>query len=181
MQLDGESWVDYCQGWLSGSERAFEELLHDLDWSQRRRWMYDRQVDEPRLTSPRSIEGHTPIAYPWLEEARGLLSVHYDVTFDSVGFNLYRDGADSVAWHRDRIQPAIERPVVALISLGMPRPFRVRPRGGGASLAFNLGNGDLLVTGGMTQRRWEHSVPKQRTAAPRMSVAFRHSSGSGPA
>ena len=51
MQLDADSWVDHCPGWMSGSDQAFEELLRDVAWSQRRRWMYDRQVDEPRLTS----------------------------------------------------------------------------------------------------------------------------------
>jgi alkylated DNA repair dioxygenase AlkB len=85
-----------------------------------------------------------------------------------------------VAWHRDRIPADIERPVVALVSLGAPRPFRLRPYGGGPSRLFRLGHGDLLVTGGQTQRRWEHAVPKQRGAAPRISVAFRHSRGPGP-
>lgn len=37
-----------------------------------------------------------------------------------------------------------------------------------------LGHGDLLVTGGRTQRTWLHSVPKVATAGPRMSIAFRH-------
>ena len=69
--------------------------------------------------------------------------------------NLYRDGTDSVAWHRDRIPTEIADPVVALVSLGEPRKFLLRPRGGGQSRAFRLGQGDLLVTGGQTQRRFE--------------------------
>jgi hypothetical protein len=32
------------------------------------------------------------------ERMRAALSVRYGVTFDSVGFNLCRDGNDSVAW-----------------------------------------------------------------------------------
>jgi alkylated DNA repair dioxygenase AlkB len=91
-----------------------------------------------------------------------------------VGINLYRDGADSVAWHRDRIPPEIADPVMALVSLGEPRTFLLRPQGGGNSCAFRLGHGDLLVTGGQTQRRFEHSVPKVRASGPRMSLAFRH-------
>ncbi len=94
-----------------------------------------------------------------------------------MGINLYRDGADSVAWHRDRIPPEIVDPVVALVSLGEPRKFLLRPEGGGRSLAFKLGHGDLLVTGGRTQRRFEHSVPKVKTAGARMSVVFRHGVG----
>ncbi len=96
----------------------------------------------------------------WLEDARASLSAHYGVRFDSLGINLYRDGTDSVAWHRDRIPSEIADPVVALVSLGEPRKFLLRPQGGGRSQAFRLGQGDLLVTGGQTQRRFEHCVPK---------------------
>ena len=103
IQLDGDSWVDHCPGWMSGSDRAFEELLHNAPWSQRRRRMYDREVDEPRLTSWRRFDAQTADASQWLEDARVSLSTRYGVRFDSVGINLYRDGADSVAWHRDRI------------------------------------------------------------------------------
>jgi alkylated DNA repair dioxygenase AlkB len=105
---------------------------------------------------------------------RLILSDRYGVTIDSVGFNLYRDGKDSVAWHGDRIAREIAEPVVALVSLGEPRSFLLRPRGGGRSRRFLLGGGDLLVTGGRTQRDWQHSVPKVASAGPRISLAFRH-------
>jgi alkylated DNA repair dioxygenase AlkB len=96
------------------------------------------------------------------------------VVFDSVGFNLYRDGNDSVAWHGDRIKKEIEEPIVVLVSLGEPRKFLLRPKEGGKSTTFMLGRGDLLVTGGKTQRAWDHSVPKVARAGPRISLAFRH-------
>ena len=175
--LDEDSWVDHAPLWMSGSERAFEELLADVAWSQRRRWVYDREVDEPRLTSWQRIGQESTAACQWLEDARVVLSTRYDVLFDSVGINLYRDGADSVAWHRDRIPAEIVDPIVALVSLGEPRTFLLRPQGGGKSRAFRLGHGDLLVTGGQTQRRFEHSVPKVKSAGPRMSVVFRHGVG----
>jgi alkylated DNA repair dioxygenase AlkB len=173
-QLDGDSWVDYCPGWMSGSDQAFEELLGTVTWSQRRRRMYDRVVDEPRLTSWQRIDEQAIVASQWLEEARAALSAQYGVRFDSLGINLYRDGADSVAWHRDRIPLEIVDPVVALVSLGEPRTFLLRPHGGGRSRPFRLGHGDLLVTGGQTQRRFEHSVPKVKASGPRMSIVFRH-------
>src|SRR6266850_1642724 len=69
----------------------------------------------------------------------------------------------------------------ALVSLGEPRKFLLRPRGGGKSRAFHLGGGDLLVTGGQTQRAWEHSVPKVAQAGPRISVAYRYGMATGKA
>jgi alkylated DNA repair dioxygenase AlkB len=175
--LDEDSWVDYCPNWLRGSDRAFEELLRSVSWSQKRRWMYDRAVDEPRLTSWHRVDDLTAGAPLWLQDAQKALSERFDVRLDSVGMNLYRDGSDSVAWHRDRIPPEIPDPVVALVSLGEPRTFLLRPHGGGESIAFRLGQGDLLVTGGQTQRRFEHSVPKVKRTGARLSLAFREAVG----
>ena len=141
--------------------------------------MYDRRVREPRLTAPWNIRSGEPLEPPILEEIRQILSQRYGREFDSVGFNLYRDGNDSVAWHGDRIRKEIEDPIVALVSLGEPRKFLLRPKGGGRSRAFMLGRGDLLVTGGRSQRTWEHSVPKVARAGPRISLAYRHDLDAG--
>ncbi len=174
IDLDPDSWVDYCPAWLSGSTAAFEELAGGVHWSQRTRWMYTRQVTEPRLTSWRRVGPEEYLRPVWLDQARDALRIRYEVDFDSVGMNFYRGGDDSVAWHRDRIPKEVEDPIVALLSVGAPRRFLLRPRGGGASRSFMLGEGDLLVTGGQTQRRFEHSVPKVKSAGARISLAFRH-------
>jgi alkylated DNA repair dioxygenase AlkB len=174
IHLDEGSWVDHDPGWVSGADRLFEEVLFDRPWEQRSRRMYDQRVEEPRLTAPWNADSGRPLEPPILEEIRGVLSERYRRAFDSVGFNLYRDGRDSVAWHADRIAAEIEEPIVALVSLGEPRKFLLRPKGGGASRAFLVGHGDLLVTGGKTQRTWEHSVPKVSRAGPRISLAYRH-------
>ena len=79
-----------------------------------------------------------------------------------------------MAWHGDKIRSDIEEPIVVLVSLGEPRKFLLRRKGGGRSTAFHLGRGDLLVTGGRTQREWEHCVPKVAHAGPRISLAFRY-------
>jgi alkylated DNA repair dioxygenase AlkB len=174
VELDATSWVDHLPGWLRGGERVFERLVETRPWQQRTRKMYDREVLEPRLTAPWNAASGEPLDPPVLEEIRRLLSERYDRTFDSVGFNWYRDGRDSVAWHSDRIPKEVEAPVVALLSLGEPRKFQLRPKGGKLAHTFLLGDGDLLVTGGNTQRTWDHAVPKVKTAGPRISLAFRH-------
>jgi alkylated DNA repair dioxygenase AlkB len=174
IELDEASWVDHAPGWIEGSDRLFEEVLAGRDWEQRSRRMYDQKVPEPRLTSPWTKGSGRPLEPEVLEGIRVALSERYERDFDSVGFNLYRDGRDSVAWHGDRIPEEIEGPIVALVSLGEPRRFLLRPKGGGKSRAFMLGRGDLLVTGGETQRAWDHSVPKVAAAGPRISLAYRH-------
>jgi alkylated DNA repair dioxygenase AlkB len=174
IHLDEESWLDWAPGWVSGSDALFEQVLSSRRWGQRTRWMYERRLPEPRLTAPWSLASGEPLQPAVLEEMRRSLSARYGVVFDSAGFNLYRDGSDSVAWHGDRIVKAVVDPIVPLVSLGEPRKFLLRPRGGGRSRPFLLGRGDLLVTGGKTQRAWEHCVPKVAHAGPRISIAFRY-------
>ena len=172
--LDSEAWIDHAPGWVRGSDRLFFEILATYRWSQRTRWMYDRRVREPRLTAWWEVASGEPLRPEVVEEMRLRLSAHYGEVFDSAGFNLYRDGRDSVAWHGDKIDEEVEQPLVALVSLGEPRRFLLRPRGGGRSISILLGRGDLLVTGGTTQRTWDHCVPKVARAGPRISIAFRH-------
>ena len=174
VHLDATAWLDYAPQWVSGSDELFAQVLEERDWGQRSRRMYDNRVVEPRLTAPWNARSGEELKPPILEDIRVALSEHYGIEFDSVGFNLYRDGRDSVAWHGDHIKEEIEEPLVALVSLGEPRRFLLRPKGGGNSRAFMLGRGDLLVTGGKTQRTWEHSVPKVAQAGPRISLAYRH-------
>ena len=59
------------------------------------------------------------------------------------------------------------------MGLGARRRFLLRPAGGGRSLAFDVGGGDLLVMGGTCQRTWEHGVPKVAYADLRISIQFR--------
>lgn len=173
--LDATSWVDHQSEWLAGAGALFEALLDLLPWRQRTGVpMYDRLVDEPRLTAWWSEHRGRPEPLPILAEARRALGERYAVHFDSIGFNLYRDGADSVAWHGDRHRRHVTDPVVAILSVGGRRPFLLRPSGGGPSTRFDLGEGDLLVMGGACQHDWQHCVPKVRSAQPRLSITFRH-------
>ncbi len=175
--LDKRSWIERVPGWVSDSDALFAHLLATADWAQRTRKMWDHEVLEPRLTSWWGAESGKPLEPPILERMRQALSTRYGVEFDSMGLNLYRDGRDSVAWHGDRIARDIAEPLVAIVSVGEPRRFLLRPKAKGTGLATRrlvLGRGELLVTGGATQRAWEHSVPKVASAGPRMSLTFRH-------
>jgi len=170
------AWVDHLPGWLGGADELFARLLAATPWSQHERWMYERKVTEPRLTHRWYLDGDTEQGRPpaVLQEIAATLSARYGVTFSQVGVNLYRDGSDSVAWHGDRIAREIHEATVALISLGAPRPFKLRPKGGGTSITYLPGPGDLLVMGGSCQRTWDHAVPKVAASGPRISIQFRH-------
>ncbi|NND75177.1 MAG: alpha-ketoglutarate-dependent dioxygenase AlkB [Ilumatobacter sp.] len=183
VDLDDRSWVEFVPGWLVGADAVFDELLDRLELRQRTNIpMYDSLVDEPRLTASwRAPADGGPGDGPTtlLGDILRLLIDRYHRPFDSIGFNLYRDGNDSVAWHGDRHRHHVTDPVVAILSVGQARALRLRPRGGGPSHSWNLGGGDLFVMGGACQHEWEHSVPKLRRAVgPRLSITYRHDTAS---
>jgi alkylated DNA repair dioxygenase AlkB len=157
---------------------VFEQLVRTVPWRAEKRQMYDKVVAVPRLLCFYGEDA--PLPDPVLTAARTALSAHYEPElgepFRTAGLCLYRDGRDSVAWHGDTIgRGSREDTMVAILSLGTPRPLLLRPREGGSRpLRFEVGHGDLLVMGGSCQRTWEHAVPKtSQPVGPRISVQFR--------
>ena len=176
--LAGDAWVDYLPTWLRGHESVYSDLAQSAAWNHHRRQMYERIVDVPRLTANAPTEG--PVA-ELLGSLASTLTGHYGVPLDSVTLAWYRDGRDSVAFHGDRIGRGQQETVVAIVSVGAPRRFLLRPVAGGPSRTFSLGWGDLLVMGGSCQRTWQHGIPKISHADPRISIQFRPMYASQPA
>jgi alkylated DNA repair dioxygenase AlkB len=170
-------WLDLVPGWVTGADALFERLTTVVPWRAERRPMYDRVVDVPRLLSFYG-EGEV-LPDPALDQARRALDAHYGPQLGeplcTAGLCLYRDGRDSVAWHGDTSGRPVSETIVAILSLGTPRAFLLRPRGGGGpTLRHDVGHGDLLVMGGTCQRTWQHAIPKTaRATGPRISVQFR--------
>lgn len=179
--LSAGAWVDVRRGWVSGADGLFERLRDVGTWQSERRQMYERVVDVPRL-SWYLAEG-VVWPEPFLYEMKAALDEHYGSElgepFASCGMAYYRDGRDSVAWHGDTLgRGATHDTMVAIVSVGAPRSFALRPRAGhapaGPSIRIDVGHGDLLVMGGSAQRTWEHAVPKTaRPVGPRISIQYR--------
>jgi alkylated DNA repair dioxygenase AlkB len=152
----------------------FADLRAAVDWKAERRWMYEREVDVPRLTAHFPLRPEEPLPAALRAAAREVLQ-RTGVPFTSVGLNLYRDGRDSVAPHNDHLDVLAEGFPIALLSLGATRRMTIRakepPR---RALHVDLEHGGLLVMSYATQLHYTHGVPK--TAAPvgaRISLAFR--------
>ena len=170
VRLDARAWVEHRPGWLAEHQALFHALRRGIEWRAERREMYDVLVEVPRLTATIPDDGPCP---PLLTRAHRALERRYRRRFESVRLAWYRDGRDSVAMHGDRIGRRIADTIVAILSLGAPRRFLLKPAAGGRSHRFDLGGGDLLVMGGACQRTWRHGIPKVRSAGPRISIQFR--------
>src|SRR5262249_13523909 len=120
---------------------------------------------------------------PWtpaLSELRAGVEASAAHTFNSVLLNYYRDGNDSMGWHRDNEPELGPRPLIASVTLGATRRFRfreVRPAvaGNRKTHEIELTHGSLLVMRGETQSAWEHGIPKVRDLTdPRINLTFRY-------
>lgn len=175
--LDRGAWIDVRRSWIAGADALFLRLVDAVPWRAEKRQMYDHIVDVPRLVC--FYDEDQPLPDPALDTAKQALDAHYagelGEPFRTAGLCLYRDGRDSVAWHGDRIgRGNTQDTMVAIISVGDPRHLLLRPRGGGETLRYDLGHGDLIVMGGSCQRTWEHAIPKTaRPTGPRISIQFR--------
>lgn len=177
-RLGRGAWLDVRSDWVSDADDLFNALLSVVPWRAERRQMYDRVLDVPRLVSFHDLAADEA-PHPLLARLRRRLNDVYagelGEPFTTAGLCLYRDGADSVAWHGDTIgRGNTHDTMVAIASLGTTRTFALRPRGGGPSLRLPQRHGDLLVMGGSCQRTFEHALPKTSSpTGPRISVQFR--------
>jgi len=175
--LDNGAWIDIRPEWVANSDELFERLALGVPWHADKREMFERVVAVPRLVSWFGAGATFPD--PILSTAQARLNEYYrapaEQTLITAGLCFYRTGDDSVAWHGDRVGSAINRDtMVAIVSVGAARTLSIRPKGGGDTLKFPLGHGDLIVMGGSAQRTYEHAILKTRQAlGPRISIQFR--------
>ena len=171
-ELAEGAWIDRQPGWASEPDGLFVTALEALDWKEGVERIHGMELPRPRLVASFG-RGELPPGLQLFGEMSEVLSERYGVRLDRITCNLYRDGKDSVAWHGDRIARNRPEATVAIVSLGEPRPFRVRPKGRGSSIGWPAGRGDLIVMGGSCQRTHDHAIPKVTNAGPRIAVMFR--------
>lgn len=170
------------------SDRLLAALLATIPWRQNHIRFYGKESLVPRLESWHGDSGKS-YAYsgirldpePWTPE---LLAIKEraeklaGVTFNSVLLNHYRDGADRVAWHSDDEPELGPRPVIASVSFGAERRFRLRHKeyksNGEPVCELPLASGSVLLMAGETQNNWKHEVPRvSRPIGPRVNLTFR--------
>ena len=163
-------------------DTLFRELLAQVEWQSHRITIFGREMLEPRLSAWVGDEAYrysgrvrTPLPWtPALDELRSVREEISGARFNSVLCNLYRDGRDSMGWHSDDEPELGEQPVIASISLGSERRFRLRHRTKDEQITTELPPGSLLVMAGACQLHWKHAVPKTaRPVEPRINLTFR--------
>jgi len=169
---------------LPVADELFTALRRDVAWrdedivlfGQRRR--VPRRVawyGDPDAKYTYSGVLHEPLEWiPPIQAVRERAEALAGQRFNSVLLNLYRDGRDGMGWHADDEPELGPQPVIASVSLGATRRFRMRHRRRREIVSLDLGHGSLLLMAGPTQHHWVHAVPKTtRAVGERINLTFR--------
>ena len=163
------------------------DLTEEIPWQQNKIRFYGKESLVPRLESWHGDEGMSYTysgirmdAKPW---TKNLLKIKESIepiaktTFNSVLINYYRDGKDRVAWHSDDEKELGKNPVIASVSLGAERKFKLRHKKYKENQLQHevfLQSGSLLLMSGSTQHHWLHEIPRTaKPIGPRINLTFR--------
>ena len=165
------------------SAAHLDGLLAEVAWEEQHFTIYGRTMPMPRL-----IAMYGPVGYrysgvvhppqpllPRLDAIRRRVEAITGRAYNSVLANLYRDGSDSVGWHRDSDYAHGGQPDIASVSFGATRRFDLRDRARGPVTSVDLEAGSVLAMRGDAIAHWSHRVPKTTACVqPRVNLTFRH-------
>ncbi len=177
---------DFCRQAMAG-------LTDQTTWRHEKIVLFGKQHWQPRLVAAHGDPG-TAYRYsgltlpmhdwtPLLSQIREAVEQAAGRRFNSVLLNFYRDQQDSMGWHSDDESELGPSPVIASVSFGATRAFRLKhkTRRDLRTMTLGLTNGSLLLMEGTTQQFWKHAVEKSRIATgARINLTFRQLVRSAP-
>lgn len=164
------------------SDHYYEILLHQTKWREYEMEIFEKKVTAPRMIAwyqDRGITGTAENCPEWTPELlaiRKRVESEVKLDFNAVLLNLYRNGKDSVAWHSDKVHNTDRNPVIASVTFGETRMFRLRHkfRKDLAQVEIPLHHGSFLLMAGTTNAFWQHQVPKTaKDVLPRINLTYR--------
>ncbi|MBL7932680.1 MAG: alpha-ketoglutarate-dependent dioxygenase AlkB, partial [Bacteroidia bacterium] len=136
--LPHEGKVFLYPGFFNPNESAklFKELMHKVPWKQEPIRIFGKEIMQPRLTAwyadkgiSYSYSGITMKGFDWNEPLlliKKRIENFFKISCNSALLNLYRDGNDSMGWHRDNEKELGRHPVIISVSFGAARKFQLR-------------------------------------------------------
>lgn len=185
LPFDGEALL-YEKFFIAEESDIFLQCLQsEIQWRQEPITIYGRSVLQPRLTAlygdtgkPLRYSGIAMQPFKWTES---LLQIKKKIEplvgkiFTTALLNQYRDGQDSMGWHRDNEKELGPNPVIASVSFGATRKFQFRHyTQKSVKKSVQLSHGSLLIMRGACQHHWQHSISKTKLPlGPRINLTFR--------
>lgn len=162
------------------SDHYYELLLHQTKWREYEMEIFDKTVKAPRMIAwyedKEMVNQNVPDWTPELLKIRKRVENETALNFNSALLNLYRNGNDSVAWHSDQEGNSGPNPIIASVTFGETRMFKLRHkfRKDITPIEIPLHHGSFLLMAGTTNSFWQHQIPKtSRDVLPRINLTFR--------
>jgi len=167
------------------SDRLYKSLQTNIAWKQEPIKMFGKEIMQPRLTAwygdermSYTYSGITMQPLSWNDDLtfiKNKIEVETGYAFNSALLNFYRDGNDSVGWHRDNEKSLGINPIIASVSFGTSRDFHLKHvTDRDLTVKVPLTNGSLLLMKGKTQHHWLHSIQKEpKVRSGRINITFR--------
>lgn len=178
-------WIIYHENFLQESSLLFERLITEIPWKSGQIKLFGKTYPIPRMQSFHSVK-HLNYTYsglrmnsekwhPILAQINSQIKKEYQFSFNACLVNLYRNGMDSNGWHADNEHELGKNPLIASVSLGVERTFKLKHIYSNEQIKLSLNDGSLLIMGGEIQHFWKHEVPKQvKITDSRINLTFRN-------
>ena len=171
---------------IQESHNYFKILLENTNWQEDDITIFGKSYKQPRLTAL-FANNNIPYSYSKLtmypkrftkdleiikQKIEALTKNHFTTCL----LNLYRNGQDSNGWHADDEKELGVNPVIASVSFGATRKFKLKHKTDlSQKLTIELKTGSLLVMKGKTQHYWKHQIPKTKLeVGKRINITFRY-------
>lgn len=166
------------------ADHYLDKLLTTIHWKNDEAVIFGRHIITKRKVAWYGNDNYdytyskiTRHALKWtkeLLELKQLVEKKTGDSFNSCLLNLYHNGDEGMAWHRDDEKTLGENSAIASFSFGAERRFSFRHRQTKETISMMLEHGSLLVMKGATQTHWLHCLPKsKRITTPRVNLTFR--------
>lgn len=167
------------------SDRYLQSLTQEIQWRQEPIVLYGKSILQPRLTAlygdkdkELRYSGLVMKPMPWtksLLEIKNKIEPIAGKDFTTALLNQYRDGQDSMGWHRDNEKELGPNPVIGSVSFGASRNFQFRHYDDkNVKRSVLLSHGSFLLMSGPCQHHWQHSIAKTKSPIGcRINITFR--------
>ncbi|MFL5745606.1 MAG: alpha-ketoglutarate-dependent dioxygenase AlkB family protein [Niastella sp.] len=166
------------------ADHYLDKLLTTIHWKNDEAVIFGRHIITKRKVAWYGNDNYdytyskiTRHALKWTQELlelKQLVEKKTGDSFNSCLLNLYHNGDEGMAWHRDDEKTLGENSAIASFSFGAERRFSFRHRQTKETISMMLEHGSLLVMKGATQTHWLHCLPKsKRITTPRVNLTFR--------
>ena len=168
--------MTYRAGAVADPDAFFAHVRDAVPWTEQ---MASRKTAS--MGRPYNYKGaRYPVAdwLPAIAELRDALAPEVGFEATNCLLNYYPTGRHSLGWHQDDVDILAPGTGIAIVSLGAPRPLRLRRIDPLAPHGFEyrsvtLEAGSLLMMTAEMQATWQHSLRRVAAPEPRISLTLR--------